>query len=70
MTNLLSSIIIFFYLSNATAHKICEPTWLAVGVHVKVTEYNVVEFWVILLFVTIGNDRVAISWIVTPCAEQ
>ncbi len=33
-----------FYLSIATAQRICEPTSLTVGVHVKVTEYNVLVF--------------------------
>ena len=66
MTNLLSHIMRFSYLSIATAQKICEPTWLAVGVQVKVTKYNVLEFWVILLLITIGNDKVEISLIVTP----
>jgi energy-converting hydrogenase Eha subunit C len=54
------------YLSIATAQRICEPISAAVGVHVKVTEYSVLVFWVRLLLITIGNDRVAISWIVTP----
>ena len=59
-----------FYLSTATAQRICEPTWSAVGVHVKETEYNVLVFWVTFVLKTIGNESVAISLIITPYAEQ
>lgn len=55
----------FSYLSMATAHNICEPISFPLGVHDKVTEYNVLVFWIRLLLITIGNERVAMSWIIT-----